>query len=205
MDKVLGLFEKSYGSVRNSVGQFIQNNKDPVSYYQEMEKGMNLRRDAKMSSALKLPYNVVRFILEEGDVKRSINYLKNLNEEKKRLDGNPALNGSFATYAQKIIGNRAKNTRIAIGDMTRVHLMNIRTELKDLYEQASFIRYEMINGQKEQLKKKIAGKDIVPNQIDDDVNRQFYVQNGYEYWPFDGEYWLDEIGNYHYLGKQSCE
>ncbi len=205
MDKVLGLFEKSYGSVRNSVGQFVQTNKDPISYYQELEKAMAIRRGAKPSAALKIPYNVARHILEEGDVKRSIGYLMSLNEEKKKLDANGSLNGAFASYAQKIIANRAKNTRLAIGDMAKAHMLNMRTELKDLYEQASFIRYEMINGQKEQLKKRIAGKDIKENQIDDDVNRQFYIQNGYEYWPFDGEYWLDEIGNFHYLGKQSCE
>jgi hypothetical protein len=74
-----------------------------------------------------------------------------------------------------------------------------------LYEQAGFIRYEMINGQKEQIKKRIAGKNINDQAIDEEVKREFYAQNGYEYWPFDGEYWLDEVGNYHYLGKQSCE
>ncbi|MNT91393.1 hypothetical protein D3C72_2324820 [compost metagenome] len=63
----------------------------------------------------------------------------------------------------------------------------------------------MINGRKEGLKKKIAGKDLGEEQIDDNVDRKFYIQNGYEYYPFQGEYWLDEIGNYHYLGKQSCE
>jgi len=61
----------------------------------------------------------------------------------------------------------------------------------------------MINGRKEQLKKKIAGK--ATEEVDEKVDRTFYVQNGFEYWPFEGEYWLDEIGNYHYLGKQSCE
>jgi len=55
------------------------------------------------------------------------------------------------------------------------------------------------------LKMKLAGKDLQSEQIDEKIDRTFYVQNGYEYYPFQGEYWLDEIGNYHYLGKQSCE
>ncbi|MNL23710.1 hypothetical protein D3C87_1451120 [compost metagenome] len=89
--------------------------------------------------------------------------------------------------------------------MVKAHLLNMRVELRDLYEQAGFIRYEMINGRKETLKKRIAGKDISEEQIDAEVDRKFYISNGYEYYPFQGEYWLDEIGNYHYLGKQSCE
>jgi hypothetical protein len=88
--------------------------------------------------------------------------------------------------------------------MMKAHLLNMRAELHDLYEQAGFIRYEMINGRKESVKKKIAGKDL-GEQIDDDVNRKFYIENGFQYYPFQGEFWLDEIGNYHYLGKQSCE
>jgi hypothetical protein len=139
-------------------------------------------------------------------VKRAFQYLKAISNEKKRLDALPGLNqGGLASYANKVLVNRFRNTRLAIGEMTRVHMMNLRADLKDLAEQAGFIRYEMINGKKESLKKRIAGKDIQDNQINAEVKREFYVQNGYEYWPFDGEYWLDEIGNYHYLGKQSCE
>lgn len=210
MDKVLDLFEKTYGPVRATLGQYLQSNRDPQSYFAEIEKTMQIRQGQKRENAsmasLKIPYNVARHILNEGDVKRAYGYLKNLSAEKRKLDSNTVIGrGGLGQYANKILANRAKNTRISIGEMVRTHMVNARTELRDLYEQAGFIRYEMINGRKEQLKKKMSGKDLPDSQIDENVNRQFYVQNGYEYWPFDGEYWLDEIGNYHYLGKQSCE
>jgi hypothetical protein len=84
--------------------------------------------------------------------------------------------------------------------------MSVREDMLDLLEQEGFIRYEEINGRKETLKKKIAGKDLPDDQMQEDKARarDFYIQNGYEYWPFRGEYWLDELGNYHYVGKQSC-
>jgi tetratricopeptide (TPR) repeat protein len=204
MDKVLVLFEKTYGPIRSSLGQFMLANKDSVSYYNELERASNHRQDKKMAGSLKIPYSVARSILDEGDVKRSLSYMKMLAAEKSKIDSMPKVaRSSFGLYANKILANRAKNTKIAIGDMVKVHLIGVRTELKDLFEQAGFIRYEMINGRKETLKKKIAGKAL--EQVDEQVDRTFFVQNGYEYWPFEGEYWLDEIGNYHYLGKQSCE
>ncbi len=52
---------------------------------------------------------------------------------------------------------------------------------------------------KRHLKKRIAGKDVEGEQINQENQRDFYIQNGYEYWPFRGEYWLDELGNYHYV------
>ncbi len=211
MDKVLDLFERTYGPVRSQLGAFLQNNKEASNYFLEIEKSNQFRMSSKATEINKtypgkIPYSVARHILDQGDVKRAFGYLKYLNDEKRKLDSSHVLNkGSFVGYANKILANRMKNTKISIGEMVRSHMANVRVELKDLYEQAGFVRYEMINGKKEQLKKKIAGKDLSNSQIDEDVNREFYIQNGYEYWPFDGEYWLDEVGNYHYLGKQSCE
>ena len=54
------------------------------------------------------------------------------------------------------------------------------------------------------LQEATAQVEALKNQVDEDNQRDFYIQNGYEYWPFRGEYWLDELGNYHYVGTQSC-
>ncbi len=61
-----------------------------------------------------------------------------------------------------------------------------------------------MSSKKDSAKNKIAGKDLT-QIIDSNIDREFYVQNGFEFYPFKGEFWLDEIGNYHYLGTQSCE
>ncbi|MNJ92507.1 Tetratricopeptide repeat protein [compost metagenome] len=205
MEKVLSLFEKTYGPVRTKIGDFMKSTNDANIYYAEIEKAVSVKKGASGAN-LRLPYIVSRNVLEQGNVKRSMHYLARLNQERARVESNPTFRASaLGQYALKIIANRTKNTKFAIGDMVKAHLLNMRVELRDLYEQAGFIRYEMITGRKESIKKKIAGKDISDSQIDDKINRQFYIQNGYEYYPFQGEYWLDEVGNYHYLGKQSCE
>lgn len=209
MDKVLNLFEKTYGPIREKMTNFIRYQKDALAYYTEAEKADQIKTAADFADAklkMNLPYVVLKDILSKGDVKRSFLYLKRIEEEKSRIESNESFRRSgIGQYSLKIIANRMKNTKSIIGESVKIHMMNMRTELKDLYEQSSMIRYEMIAGEKEVLKKRISGNELEDNQLDDDVNRQFYVQNGFEYYPFKGEYWLDEIGNYHYLGKQSCE
>jgi hypothetical protein len=205
MEKVLSLFENTYGPVRAKIGDFIRANTDAMEYYVEIEKGQQFKKTDKAVS-MRLPYNVIKSISEEGNVKRALYYIKRLNDEKAKIDANPGFrNTPVGQYALKVVNNRQRNSKLAVGDMAKAHMLNMRVELRDLYEQAGFIRYEMINGKKESLKMKLAGKDLPAEQIDDKIDRTFYVQNGYEYYPFQGEYWLDEIGNYHYLGKQSCE
>ena len=205
MEKVLSLFESTYGPIRARIGDFIRANSDGMEYYSEIDRAMQIKKSDKNLS-IRLPYNVVKNISEEGNVKRSLYYIKRLADERNRIDANPGYkNSPVGQYAMKVINNRSKNAKLAVGDMAKAHLLNMRVELRDLYEQAGFIRYEMINGKKENLKMKLSGKDLPAEQIDEKIDRTFYVQNGYEYYPFQGEYWLDEIGNYHYLGKQSCE
>ncbi len=205
MEKVLSLFEKSYSPVRNKINSFLNGSTDAMAFYNEIEKAQHLKKGEEVRSQPKLPYMVLKNISDEGDVRRALGYIQRLLDEKQMIESQPNLkSSSIGQYSLKVIGTRLKNTRLTIGDMTKAHLQNMREELKDLFEQASFTRYEMINGKKESLKKKITGKGL-PAPIDEKIDRDFYVENGYEYYPFQGEYWLDEIGNFHYLGRQNCE
>lgn len=203
-EKTLNLFDKKYAPLQGMIQRFLAS-RDPTIFFSELENAMAVRSERKPASSLRLPLLVSNAVLAKGDIKRSMEYLRNLNEEKKRLETLQTVYRSpLGSYGTKVLGNRYKNTKITVGEKARVHLASLKAELEDFVEQTGFIRYETINGRKELLKKKIAGKDTV-RQLDEKVDRDFYVQNGFEYWPFDGEYWLDEIGNYHYVGQQSCE
>lgn len=205
MEKVLTLFEKTYGPVSSKMRDFVRSTTDPSAYWTEVDKAMQLKK-GRTGVTTRLPVIALNNILDQGNIRRAYGYLSALDAEKAKIDENPSFrSSSIGRYALQIIANRRKSTQLAIGDMAKAHLLNMRAELRDLYEQAGFIRYEMINGKKEALKKKLAGNDLVEETVDEDVDRAFYVQNGYEYYPFKGEFWLDEIGNYHYLGKSSCE
>lgn len=204
MEKVLSLYNTIYEPVRLKIGSFLNSNSEPGNYYTELEKGIGIKKKDE-GVLYKLPYMVLKNLREEGDIKRSLNYLKKIQEEKNRIESSGSFRASgLGQYSVRVLNTRIKNTKILIGEMAKVHLQNMHDELKDLSEQASFINYERLSSKKDSAKKKIAGKDL-PQMIDSNIDREFYVQNGFEFYPFKGEFWLDEIGNYHYLGTQSCE
>lgn len=206
MEKVLTLFDKQYGPVERSIASFLNSASSAESFFQELNKAYMIKSNEEATQKTKVSYVALRHVAEEGDVRRSFSYIRKLLEERKLIDANPQIkSSSIGAYSLKLLVNRTKSAKSATGDMVKAHLQNMLVELKDLKEQSSLIRYEMINGKKETLKKKIAGKDLGEVQVDDQRDRSFYIQNGYEYYPFQGEYWLDEVGNYHYLGKQNCE
>jgi hypothetical protein len=203
MEQVLSLYETTYGPVRKSIGDFLKSTNEAKDYYNELAKVLKKSSDQVKNG--KIPYMAARHLLNEANVRRAFAYLAKVKRERLRIEGSASFKSSpLGKYGLKVLANREKNTQLAVGDMVKAHMLNMRVELKDLYEQAGFIRYEMITGQKEAVKRKIVGKDVEV-AVEDKKDREFYVQNGYEYYPFQGEYWLDEVGNYHYLGKSSCE
>ncbi|MES2855110.1 MAG: hypothetical protein V4692_04565 [Bdellovibrionota bacterium] len=210
MDKVLNLFERVYKPVQRDIGNILSGVQDPVSYFKEIEKIQgqfeDVRKKKVTRKGFQIPFVVARKILKEADVSRTFGYLDNLDKERKRLDSMPAAwkNSSVGLYTRKIIEKRIESTRVLAGKQIRRHLILIQNELRDLFEQNGFLRFEMISGKKESLRKEMQGKGL-PRQVDENTAREFYIQNGFDYWPFKGEYWLDEIGNYHYVGVKACE
>ena len=207
MEKVLSLYEKTYGPARSQISVFLNNHANPLTYYSEIEKWQTIKKSTEeLRPPLKFPYMVANEISNSGAVRRSLNYLKRLDSERRSIETNQGLrNTGLGKYAVKVINNRSRNTKITIGEMAKAQMTNMKNELKDYTEQASFVRYEMISAQKEVVKKRIEGSNVPAARIDDNRSREFYVQNGYQYYPFEDEYWLDELGNYHFLGKSSCE
>lgn len=211
MEKTLDLFESIYKPVLSSLTNFLRAYNKSITYYDEVavqqDNFENLKKNRDDRRKFKIPFLVARQIMQEGDYSRLRNYIVGIKGEMQTLDkiSDEWRRSELGQYASKLLRGRLNNARKVAGKHVRDHIVAVRNELAGLFEQHGFARYEMLNGRKEQLKKKIAGKTLDKKQLDDDAERTYYIQNGYEYWPFSGEYWLDEIGNYHYLGTQSCE
>jgi len=209
MDKTLDLFSLIYKPVYRNIENTLTTVNSTDKYFNMMNDMMKMEKatgDITQKKNLPIPYIVAQKIAREADFQNAFQYVHKLVDERRRLQTIP--NGwssmPIGQYSKKVLNTRLAKAKQKVGKVVHDHLLEIREDMVDLIEQEGFIRYEMINGRKEALKKKIAGKDLPEQQIDDDNSRDFYIQNGYEYWPFRGEYWLDELGNYHYVGTQSC-
>jgi outer membrane protein assembly factor BamD (BamD/ComL family) len=210
VNKVVGLFERSYGDVQARLTNFLRSTNDPRAYYDEIEHGLLMKKmiqDGKKPAEGRIPYRVIRHILGKPDIERGLDYLRKLFVERQQLENMSVgfLESPLGKYTIKLLIGRIKTAQKLIGIKAKIHMIYMKGELKDLDEQVSYLRYEMIGLQKDMLKKKISGQAVEAPKIDDDSDRSYYVKNGYDYWPFQGEFWLDEIGNYFYVGKQSCE
>ena len=155
---------------------------------------------------MQLPFFIIRSIADELDVKNELLYIKKIEKEKKVLQKIFSTRpGGQAVYSfgVSVIQRRVVAAKERIGEKVRRHIDDKTSEISSIMSQFEFLKYETLNGQRETMKKKISEESQQP--IDKDMTRSFYIQNGYRYWPFEGEYWRDEIGNYQYLGGNRCE
>jgi tetratricopeptide (TPR) repeat protein len=207
LDKTLKLFDSLYGRYARKMTNFYKANKnDKKALINELLKADEIRRGVRKQNDIFVPYSIMRSILKEGDIQRSLKYQKRIQQELKTLESDPVISVSpLLPYARRLISKRMAHSQTALAEAVGAHLNARIEDWKELDEQASFLRYELINGKKELLKQKIAGKNLASNEINGDKNRDFYVEGGYEFWPVESEVWLDELGNYHYLGRQECK
>ncbi|MEQ1665513.1 MAG: tetratricopeptide repeat protein, partial [Bdellovibrionales bacterium] len=210
MDKVLLLFNRIYRAVFKDISSYLNSSKSPNQYFTDAIVAIKAAEKENFDPAktrFAAPYMVTHKISKEGDFQRSLQYVMKLLSERKKVLALPVAwrSTGMGKYSLQTLDRRIDKARNKAGRQIRTHMIEIRSELVDLFEQEGLIRYEMLNGRKEILKKKVAGKEVKKTRIGEERSQDYYIQNGYEYWPFRGEYWLDEIGNYHYLGTSSCE
>lgn len=209
MEKVLDLFTRIYKPLYNDVRGVIDSSISYEDLYNQVFQSIHAFEkygdDAKLSGYA-VPFIAARRVASEGDYQSNHKYIQNLYKEREIIKSMPSYwrGSSLGRYAEKVINIRIRKAKIKAGRIVKKHLIFIKNELFDLFEQEGFIKFEMLKGKKNRVKKDLSAVPEKKN-IDSNRERDYYIQNGYEYWPFQGEYWLDELGNYHYLGKQSCE
>lgn len=207
MEKTLDLFDRVYKPMHKSVFDIISQDQTDEFYFTEIKKvSQALKEKADKNPETRNPYVLLRQVLKEGDIQKNLKYLTRLEQEQSIIN---KLSGKWqkstiGVYAKKRMMRRMANTKSEVSRLVQKHLRFLRSDLRRLIEEADFLKLELVTGQKEAVRKTIAGKGIQEN-VAQQSGREFFVQNGYEYWPFQGEYWLDELGNYHYVGVQNCQ
>ena len=64
------------------------------------------------------------------------------------------------------------------------------------------VEYEIINGQKDAISATVAGTDIAPPSAKGQLDIQ--PDDEHHFWPFDGQYWRDELGYYRFKIVNKC-
>ena len=206
MEKVLDLFNGLYLPTLKAVNRSLNAGSRHKLYFNEIMAAKRAKEYGPAAAPSTLPPVVLSRVMKSSKFKRYLRYLKKLEEEKNKLKSLPAswVRSRVGRNANYILKARSETVKKLAGKEVRGLLKKIRNDIKRLIRSEEYLRYDMLRGKREFLKKKIAKKYARLPQIDERTSRSYYIQNGYDYWPFTGEHWVDELGNYHYVGSHKC-
>jgi len=207
--KVLNYYENTYGKVGRKLKSYLRANPTPrtdITEYMKLVSELAYKQPADKES-YEIPYIILRHLHRSSRVRSRGESVLNVEKEIAKIE-------SMGDWANAQVGAVTKNSLVSrqkaslkrLGKALRAEMVKYNSELMGFSDQKELIKFELISSEKEQARKTLEGRDdFSEGSSKRKASRFSFTKNGYEYWPFQGEYWLDEIGNYHYLGASRCE
>lgn len=218
----LGEFEQSYGGVLEELDRLIGEGggvktadasgarpgkpKSPTQLFDELteleRKVSEGRDDASRSFALTA--RLLRLALSDKRVKGYREAIDEVDEELGRLQNLEAPFAGGPTHGEIMVSvaKRREELVALAGTLLRDKLLAEKQFLTDLNSKLVRIQFEITKGEKETLEAKIAGQSQTTGT--QDYVFLTAVDDERLYWPFEGEYWRDELGTYQYTLTRGC-
>jgi hypothetical protein len=189
--EVIARFNREYVPMKERMKAILDSNPPIETYWKMLEPGDN-----------SLPTAVQHHLQKNERVDSMVKYLDRLDAEAAKVRGDSQL--SQAPLGNELFDLIAKQKALmaqVAGKFIKGRLADLAHLIEVLDGDKEIIGFETTKGEKEMLE---ASFDVRAQLASQPLYRPPMPQTGHEYWPFDGEYWPDEIGYYKYTIKTAC-
>ena len=171
---------------------------------QVLGEGLPVEEHWRMLAAgdARLPAPVQHHLQKNERVASFRVHLEALEREAARIRGDGALRGTaLGGELLEQIARQQELTAQLAGKFVQGRLSDMARLIDVLQGDEELIAFETTKGEKEMLESRF---DVEAQLASQRIHRPAMPPAGHEYWPFDGEYWPDEIGYYRYTLKDAC-
>lgn len=194
---VVDQFVKEYDDLRKELRSQLSQNEDPADFYYWLaslsSKGKGFSRKLKRIFNLALTdkklYRLFTFIIS---LDREEALLESMRQAAVQKDLAERLLGELVTYRELAIGET--------GEQAHSRLDLKRRELQRLISQSMKVKFEALNA----LKEMIEGKREESRQEGESAGWKIKLDDEHLAWPFEGEYWKDELDSYLFRVENRC-
>jgi tetratricopeptide (TPR) repeat protein len=160
------------------------------------------RDDAARSIALTA--RLLRLALSDKRVKNYRLAINEVDEEKQRLLALDAPFNGGAVHGELLTGLDARRAELvnAAGTVLRDRLESEQTFLRELSSKLIRIQFEIVKMEKETLEATLSNQNQAVTV--DAYGFTPATDDERLFWPFEGEYWRDELGTYQYTLTKGC-
>ncbi|MCP4676901.1 MAG: hypothetical protein GY854_15570 [Deltaproteobacteria bacterium] len=203
--KTVDEFRVKYEPIQAGLEDAITKFQDNQAFFEFLSKlraleesgGVEVKGDEKtvmgFSPAM---LNVIKGALGDRTLLRNLEYVELLQEEETKLAKMPPvfINSAAGVRIQQDI-NTAKTVSIDnTGNLARSRYERLLGEIKDFMNQATRVEIEILKALRGELDMEIKQEGAITGPMIDD--EQIKSDEEHMLWPFEGEFWRDELGYY---------
>lgn len=201
-------FIKSYEDMYTRVKAYVvkMNGARPSAVYEDL---LDQYEAAFKGERTDLPIQVLTHVLNDQKFLNNYAHIKELEVEFERMDKTPAAfkaTDFFKSTTKKMNLQRA-NIKKKAGRWSFDELKDVESMLSELLGSAKQIDFELSDAERKVLEE----KDRYNLGFREAINANEAelltpaVPDAYQYWPFQGEYWKDELGYYLLAVQRECQ
>ncbi len=193
-------FYKEYYEIHKELENVLAGHTDPTDFYQYLASLS--KKGGAYSLKIKKIFNAA---LADAKLRRLFGFVVTISKEIQQLDAlktSPIAKRLVDFLMPDLLAYRSL-TMSEAGQLARERLARVRGDLKKLLSQALKVRFECLNAQKGILEEQVR-KQQVSSTGPSAPKEDFEVDKEHIYWVWDGEYWKDELGSYHYPLTSAC-
>ena len=191
-------FNEVYEPLREQLDGYVQDFSDPKQLYDFLQR---IQTDPSSSARVS---QVLNAFFKDRELKRINAHIFELEREMAviRKAQSTWARSDLANYVLQAIEFTRDRAYDKAGQMAKARIERVVEELRDLKGKADAIDIEILTSDRSDTELSLSGVEVQRQLADEAKKRTPDAEH--IYWPFDGEYWRDELGYYLYSIKSKC-
>lgn len=197
--QALAKFQKEYLDKRPRLQEFLNETTEPKAYWSKISSAYDDGGIARSGTVPKMFVNAVLNDLEFFNIYKQI---QNLRNEKEALQANI---GALDDFGQEVLDrvNNQLDTKVREGGiLVQQKLSQIDQELQDWETKATQISFDIDSEERGSIERELQNRET--KEARDEGTTLMVVADDWQRWPFEGEYWFDEVSNYRSQQSSKC-
>lgn len=200
VERILVGFDAKYTPMQKEIDAFLNQYRDQKDVWdQAYDQYFTQRHDASV-----LQQSVFARVLRNRDLSAMVRHLKLMDEEVVKISEKKAAwkDSVGADLLKTIEEDRVLYKKKAGMELLR-EMDKLNTTLQDLLVKSEIVGFEVVDAQRADYEFKAAQGDDI--EAGTKRKTDFATSRDTIYWPFNGEFWRDELGYYQYSEHGSCQ
>jgi tetratricopeptide (TPR) repeat protein len=151
-----------------------------------------------------LPKSLFTRMLRNRDLAGVVDHMALMEDEVGLVQQQkPQWRDTVGVMLQQIIEKDRQKYKRRAGLFMLSEMARWANTLQDLLTSSEIVRFEVIDAQRVDYQYKFQNANVA--DLSNKVDLDFATAKTFIYWPFNGEFWKDELGYYHYTEQGSCQ